>query len=149
MGRQLCVGALVIGAVVLSIRTSGAQPAPSVEQTIVQMEKDLLQANIKKDAAALDRMVADDFVVIDFTGRTITKAEALKDLKDGASVTQSAEFGPLKVRVYGDTAIVNGSDTEKSTYKGKDSTGTYVWTDVFVKRNGRWQLVTSQNVKTK
>jgi len=85
MRRQLCVGALVIGAVVLSIRTSGAQPAQSVEQTILQMEKDLLQANIKKGAAALDRMVADDFVVIDFTGRTITKAEALKDLKDGAS----------------------------------------------------------------
>ena len=45
MRRQLCVGALVIGAVVLSIRTSGAQPAQSVEQTIVQMEKDLLQAS--------------------------------------------------------------------------------------------------------
>ena len=85
MRRQLCVGALVIGAVVLSIQTTGAQPAQSVEQTIVQLEKDLLQANIKKDVAAMDRMVADDFVVIDFTGKTITKAEALKDLKNGAS----------------------------------------------------------------
>ena len=40
-----------------------------------------------------------------------------------------------------------GSDTEKSTYKGKDSSGKYVWTDVFVERNGRWQAVASQSTK--
>ena len=53
----------------------------------------------------------------------------------------------MKVRVFGTTAIVTGSDTEKSTYKGKDSSGKYVWTDVFVERNGRWQAVASQSTK--
>ncbi len=53
----------------------------------------------------------------------------------------------MKVRVFGDTAIVTGSDTEKSTYKGKDSSGKYVWTDIFVKRNGKWQAVASESTK--
>lgn len=51
----------------------------------------------------------------------------------------------MKVRVFGDTAIVTGSDTEKSTYNGKDSSGKYIWTDIFVNRKGKWQAVASQS----
>jgi len=53
----------------------------------------------------------------------------------------------MKVRVFGNTAVVTGTDTEKSSYKGKDTSGKYVWTDVFVQRNGRWQAAASQSVK--
>ena len=53
----------------------------------------------------------------------------------------------MKVRIYGTTAIVTGTDTEKSEYHGKDSSGKYVWTDVWVMRDGRWQAVASQSVK--
>src|SRR5260370_36126064 len=53
----------------------------------------------------------------------------------------------MKVRVFGHTAVVTGSDTEKSSYKGKDTSCKYVWTDVFVQRNGRWQALASQSVK--
>jgi len=91
--------------------------------------------------------VADDWVGIDFEGKSITKAEAMANMKSGASTTQSIEIGPMKVRVLGNTAVVTGSDTEKSTYKGKDSSGKYVWTDVWVMRDGRWQAVASQSVK--
>ena len=134
--------------------TVSALPARSadtkgVEKAIVQMEKDWTEAGIKKDVATLDRILADDWMAIDFEGKTMTKAAALADMKSGASTNSSVELGEMKVRVYGDTAIVHGSDTEKSTYKGKDSSGHYVWTDVFVKRNGRWQAVSSQSVKTK
>jgi hypothetical protein len=53
----------------------------------------------------------------------------------------------MKVRIYGNTAIVTGTDTEKSEYHGKDSSGKYLWTDVFVFRNGRWQAVSSQSTR--
>jgi ketosteroid isomerase-like protein len=68
-------------------------------------------------------------------------------LKSGQSANQTVELGEMKVRVFGNTAIVVGSDTEKSTYHGKDSSGQYSWTDVFVKRNGQWQAVASQSTK--
>ena len=56
-------------------------------------------------------------------------------------------MGPLRVRVFGNTAVVTGSDTEKSTEGGKDTSGKYIWTDVFVKQNGKWRAVSSQITK--
>ena len=50
----------------------------------------------------------------------------------------------MKVRVFGTMAIVTGSDDEKSSRMGMDTSGHYVWTDVFVNRDGRWQAVASQ-----
>jgi len=121
--------------------------AVSVEQTLMQMERDWVQASLKKDTAVMEKMLADDWAGIDFSGKTVTKAQAIADLKSGAAATQSVDLGDMKVRVFGNTAVVTGSDTEKSTYKGKDSSGKYVWTDVFANRNGRWQAVASQSVK--
>jgi len=119
----------------------------SVEQKLMQMERDTMQAGIKKDVAVLDKMYADDWVGIDPGGKSATKAEAIADLKSGEYAIQSGELSGMKVRVFGDTAVVTGSDTEKSTYKGKDSTGEYAWTDVFVMRHGHWQVAASQSTK--
>ena len=119
----------------------------SVPKTLMQMERDWGEAAAKNDTTAVGKFLADDWVSIDFEGKSITKAESLADMKSGASTTQSYEIGPMKVRVLGITAVVTGSDTEKSTYKGKDSSGKYVWTDVWVMRDGRWQAVASQSVK--
>jgi ketosteroid isomerase-like protein len=55
----------------------------------------------------------------------------------------------MKVRVFGDTAVVTGTDDETTTADGKKSTGHYVWTDVFVKRNGKWLAVASQTAQVK
>ncbi|MGO9065872.1 MAG: DUF4440 domain-containing protein [Myxococcaceae bacterium] len=56
----------------------------------------------------------------------------------------SQTLGEMKVQVLGDVAIVTGSDDEKSSYKGKDISGHYVWTDVWVNHKGQWQVVASQ-----
>jgi len=119
----------------------------TTEQTLIQMEKDWNQATLVKDYKALDRIMADDWTGIDFRGMTVTKDESIAELKSGESSNQSVELGDMKVKVFGNTAIVIGSDTEKSRYHAKDSSGTYVWMDVFVKRNGRWQAVASESTK--
>src|SRR5665213_520318 len=118
--------------------------AQSVEQTLKQLEHDWSQASLKRDLATLDKIMADDWVSIDFQGRTVSKAETIASLKSGLPATQAAGIGEMKVRVFGDSAIVTGSDTEKSSVKGKDVIDKYLWTDVFVKRDGRWQAVASQ-----
>ena len=103
----------------------------------------MTHANLTWDAATLDRILADDWVGRGPTG-IATKAQALADLKSGDNKLDSQTLGEMKVRVFGNTAVVTGSDDEKSSYKGKDTGGHYVWTDIFVKRNGRWQAVASQ-----
>ena len=48
------------------------------------------------------------------------------------------------VRLYGDAAVVTGLQTEQSVLEGRDGSGTYSYTDVFVKRDGRWQVVATE-----
>ena len=57
-------------------------------------------------------------------------------------VTESAENSDMRAVVFGDRAIANGLSIEKSSLAGKDASGQYCWTDVFAKRDGRWQCVT-------
>jgi len=128
-------------------KPAAANVSTSVEQTLMQLERDWTQASLKKDIGALDKIMADDWVNIDFQGKTVTKAETIANLKTGSPATQAAGIGEMKVRIFGDSAIVTGSDTEKSTSKGKDVIDKYLWTDVWVKRNGRWQAVASQSTK--
>ncbi len=141
-----------IVAVCLFVMASMLAYGQGVEQTLTQMEKDwskvgMNKANLAADLKTLDRLMANDWVGIDFQGKTITRAQSIENLKTGAATTQSIELGEIKVRVFGDTAVVTASDTEKSTYNGKDSSGKYVWTDIYAKRNGKWQCVATQSTK--
>ena len=122
--------------------------AQSPEQTLKQLEHSWSQASLKKDCC--NRTIKSwptTGSLIDFQGRTVTKAETIANLKSGSPATQAAGIGEMKVRIFGDSAIVTGSDTEKSTSQGKPVIDKYLWTDVFVKRDGRWQAVASQSTK--
>jgi hypothetical protein len=152
--RKILLTALLAVATtrVTAIAADTKKDNASVEQRLTQIEKDWSQAGIKKsnldnDVKFLEKTLADDWSGIDFQGNTNTKSQSIANLKSGASTTQSIDLLPLKVRVFGNTAVVTGGDTEKSTYKGKDSSGKYAWTDVFVNRNGHWQAVASETTK--
>ena len=111
------------------------------EQIIKQLEQEWADALLKRDQAAIDRITSADWVLTDPKGRLIAKAQADADLKSGTVKFESYKLDELKVRLFGDTAVVHGLETEKSSYKGKDTSGLYPFTDVFVKRNGRWQAI--------
>jgi len=135
---------LTILAVVLTAASLGWGQTGKVEQTLIQMERDWGQALVKADVATMDRILADDWFGQGPPGGSSNKAGALADLKSGTPKYDSVTPGEMKVRVFGDVAVVTGTQDEKSSYKGKDSSGHYVWTDVFVKRQGKWRAVVSQ-----
>jgi uncharacterized protein (TIGR02246 family) len=128
-----------------SAKTAG----PSVSDSVKQLEHDWTDAIKAKDADKLGQILADDWVGIGPDGAKETKKDYIGDMTAGASTITSFDFGPMDVKVVGSTAIVQGSDTEKSTTKGKDSSGKYVWMDVFAKRDGKWQAVRSQTAMVK
>jgi len=115
-----------------------------VKTALMQMERDWVDAAQKKDTARLGTILADDWAAQGSSGPS-TKAQTLAELKSGDNKLDSITLGEMNVRVFRDTAVVTGSDDEKSSYKGKDTSGHYVWTDVFVNRKGHWQAVASQN----
>jgi ketosteroid isomerase-like protein len=114
-----------------------------VEQDLMQIERDWAAAMVKKDTAALGRFTADDWVFTAPDGRLQTRAEIEAELGSGDLKFESSTVDDLKVRVFGDTAIVTGRTTDKGQYKGQDISGQYRFTDIFVKRNGRWQSVST------
>lgn len=77
-------------------------------------------------------------------GAKVTKKEFLNNVKSSESKLESFEFGPIDVKVIGTVAIALGSETEKSSSKGKVTSGKWVWMDEFVQQDGKWQAVRSQ-----
>jgi uncharacterized protein (TIGR02246 family) len=127
--------------------TAAASPTENVEQVITKMEREWAEALVKADVATLDRMMADDWLMTTWDGQTVPKAQSIEEFKSGVSKLTAADIDNLKVRVFGDTAVATIGQTEKGTYKGKDSSGRYLYTDVWVKRNGKWQAVATHGTK--
>jgi len=116
----------------------------SVEQTLTKIEHDALAAILKRDVAAFGKVFADEAVLTTPDGSLQTKAQLLADLKSGDLVLESSTISDMKVRAYGDAAVVTYITTDKGKYKKQDISGRYRWTDVFVRRGGSWQLVAGQ-----
>jgi uncharacterized protein (TIGR02246 family) len=102
------------------------------------------EAIVHGDAASLERMTSDDYTFITLRGELRTKAEIVKGFATGAFKYGSREISDLNIRVYGNAAVVTGLSTQKGTENGKDYSGDYRFTRVYVKENGRWLTVALQ-----
>ena len=113
------------------------------EAALKQIERDWANAFVKKDTAALGRILADDWMG-QYSWGNKNRTEALAALASGAAKIDSMTLGEMKVRVFGNIAFIMGSDDEKSSYAGKNVSGHYSWTDIYAKRNGHWIAIASQ-----
>ena len=99
------------------------------------------------DIGTLANVFAEDYVQYDETGRPIPKHEVLENLRNATVRYPSMVSTGRKVRLFGDMAIVHGSETDEVEAEGKRTTIRYLYMDVCVKQSGRWQIVGSQLVK--
>ncbi len=118
--------------------------APCVQEELKRLENDRTQAVLKGDTAALDRMTADDYTVINISGQLLTKAEVVKAIKSASLKYEQLENDEIQVRVYGDTAVLTGRTTQKGQFNGKDISGQTRFTRVYLKQHGKWQAVAFQ-----
>lgn len=127
---------LAIGAWPAAADTAAAQ--------VEKLEREWSAAFLRHDVAAIDRILADDFVGIDGRGFVSGKAEELDEARPhpaGDFEVLSEQLSEVHVRVYGNMAIVNAINTESARFKGEAFTPRYRRTTVWVKRGGRWQCV--------
>jgi ketosteroid isomerase-like protein len=120
----------------------------NVEQTIKALTEQWRQALLKDDAAAYDKLTAEDFITIGTAGRSFTKAEIVGFLKSGTLKYDAYDYSDIKIRVYGDTALVNCTLNQKG-HRGDIELigGPYLVVLVWVKRNGQWQTVSWQGTR--
>ena len=124
--------------------TNKSTKKPSkVEAELMQLERDIGEANITRDKAFFARIEGDECIFTDSGGGLTTKAEDLASLDEPVGETKLVSYivDEMKVLDYGKTAVVLGRVT--TTTRGKDGEVTRKsrFTDVFVKRDGRWQIV--------
>lgn len=110
---------------------------------LLYMEREWTEADLKRDTSWHERNFADDFTAIDSrTGAMTNKREEINSMK--SATVDFEEVSDMNVRMVGDTGIVTGVYRAR----GKDEKGAYDrtsrFTDVYVKRDGRWQVVSSQ-----
>jgi uncharacterized protein (TIGR02246 family) len=133
--------ALALTSIVMAQEQSAGTQVSSIEQAIKQLDGERIQAQVGADAAALDRIYADDFIGVGPSGTVRTKKQVISDFTSGTLNFQSITTDEVQVRVYENTAV----ETGLSTMNGKDK-GTAVprntrFTRVWVKQQGRWRLV--------
>lgn len=116
----------------------------STEEQIEKLENDRAQAVVKGDVATLDKMTADDYTIIDRAGRMRDKQATMAAIKSGDIKLTSNKLSDLKVRVYGDTAVITGRSDAEGTVNGTPSNGPVRFTRVYVKKGGQWQCVAFQ-----
>jgi uncharacterized protein (TIGR02246 family) len=143
--RQILVITVVIllAAAIASGQEQGESRDQSrgVEQAIRKLDNERIQAQIHADAAALERIYADDFIGVGPSGTVRTKPEVISDFRSGDLRFQSITTDDVQVRVYGNAAVETGRSTMNGQDKGKTVPRDTRFTRVWIKQQGRWRLV--------
>ena len=117
-------------------------------KTDAQEISDLLDqyndALLKKDAAALERIWADDLSFVNPRGQLLTKKERVENIKTGATALKSADVSEKQIRMYGNSAVATLIVKINGQYSGEEGGGEFRITTVWAKPKGTWQMVAVQ-----
>jgi ketosteroid isomerase-like protein len=113
----------------------------------MQLEREWVAAILKKDTAALDRLLAEEFAGVSPTAHYYNKMTAIDEIAGGTYTVESMELDELSVNPYGDVAVAFASQEEKSRYGNVDTSGHYHYTNVWAFKDGRWQAVASHGTR--
>jgi ketosteroid isomerase-like protein len=111
------------------------------EEELLRIEKEFAQAIVSSDLEGLGRIVADDWIIIDPNGEIVDRTRFFEVIKSDALTHDTMESENFRVRVYGDSAVVTAITRTKGKFMRQEFSTQERATDVFVKRDGRWQCV--------
>ena len=109
----------------------------------MESERQWAESVASGDTATVERILADDFVGVDPKGPLYDKAKMISDTREAPKYFVSNHANDIKVRFYGNTAVAQGSETWE---RRSGERGRFVWTDTWVKRNGKWQIVAAEDL---
>jgi uncharacterized protein (TIGR02246 family) len=124
--------------------SSAARHVSEDEREIRQVLADWLAALQRGDLVALERIIAEDYIIT-VGGRQLGREEDLEPIRAGTLHFASATTDSVRVRVFGIAAVVTGIGAYRITMGEKSADVRERFTDVYVKRGGRWQPVASHS----
>jgi ketosteroid isomerase-like protein len=148
--RRISRGALLAASLLLLAAAASAQQRPAMPKgqkhesrhEIDQLEDKWRQAILRSDTAAMQNLLADDYLAITSSGTLQTKDQTLDNLRAGRVHFTTLDITDRKVRFYGATALVTSvADVQGTTADGEVS-GSYRYTRVYVRDpQGAWKVV--------
>ena len=113
-----------------------------VEKEIRKLEEELTQTEMRLDVEALDRIYADDIMVTAPIGICVDKPAVMSEVRQAADKATIGKYDKddLKVRAFGDTAVTSYRMTAEATAEGMEIKRQLCITNVWLKRNGHWQI---------
>jgi Domain of unknown function (DUF4440) len=119
------------------------QGTNATRQALINLENRWVGALMKSDTSTLDSIFADTYVDTDENGHRTDKQGVLSVLKSGELKMASVKLSEMQVYDYSDAAVVTGSASQAGSFKGQPLTTKIIFTDTFIRQNGKWKAVAS------
>lgn len=118
-----------------------------IEQAVLKLEAEWVDALVKADGAALEKLYSDNLTYTHSSGSTDTKAEYITNLKAGKTKYESLMREDVKVRVFGNTALHTSKTHIKLISNGQPSSFAVKMLHVWVKEGSSWRMVAHQTTR--
>jgi len=132
-------------ACLLACACAREQDHREAERYIIESERAWAESVATGDSSVVERILADDFVGVDPKGNLYDKSKMVSDTRDAPKYFVSNHANEIKVRFYSDSAVAQGDETWERR-SGDPLRGRFIWTDTWVKRNGKWQIVVAEDL---
>ena len=145
MKRSIAIAGVVAALAVMTLVGRQVLAADDDQKVVAALDTEYQAAVKKNDTATMDRILADDFVLVTASGKTYTKPDLLNDARGGRTVYEHQEDTMQTVRVWGDTAVVTAKLWEKGTDGGKPFDNLLWFSDTYVRTPNGWRYVFAQS----
>jgi ketosteroid isomerase-like protein len=140
--RMVAVALSILALFMIAWRTArSAAPPENAKEEIIKVDDERNQALQKADIATLDRIYSDDLVYTNATGVILTKAQHLAELKGRSLNFVSFKHEDVQVTMHGDAGFLTGISKSVVEYHGSVSHSQRRFLNVFMKKDGQWQVV--------
>lgn len=139
---------LMVVILVSAVAQQSPTASTETERYIQDSESQWAEAVANGDVSVVQRILADDFIGVDAAGGTggelYDKTKAISLIREHYSEFAYNHLDHAKIRFFGNTAVAQGSESwERRT--GEPRKGRFVWTDTWLLRNGKWQIVAAED----
>ena len=136
--------ALTLAGVMILAATSASPPRDD-RAVLAEMDRAYQEPVRVKDTVTINRILADDFVLVTGKGQTYTKADLLAEARDTSMRYERQEDSARTVRIWGETAVVTALLWEKGVDHGRAFDRQLWFSDTYVRTRGEWRYVFGQS----
>src|SRR5438046_5172360 len=138
------ISTLSVAILMTMLSSSPAAAAVDDEKAVAALDKEYQAAVKNNDVATMDRILADDFVLVTGVGKTYSKRDLLEEARSKRMQYERQEDSQQKVRVWGDTAVVTALLWARGTQDGKPFDYKLWFSDIYLNTEKGWRYVFAQ-----